>query len=131
MMLTRRLVRPLAAGSKPVVAAAEGHAFGAGLSLAAPCDSCVAGRAARFGAVFGRVGLMADLGLLWSVPQRIGAARARRPMLEAGTMDAAEAQRLGLADALAEAGGTLEAALVVAHGFEGRAPLPVAATRSA
>ncbi|MGB3556311.1 MAG: enoyl-CoA hydratase/isomerase family protein, partial [Jannaschia sp.] len=98
MMVTHRLVRLLAAGPKPVVAAVEGHAFGAGLSLAALADICVVGRDASFGAVFGRVGLMADLGLLWSLPQRIGAARARRLMLTAGVMKAAEAAELGLAD---------------------------------
>ena len=131
MMVSHRLVRLLAAGPKPVVAAVEGFAFGAGLSLAALADTCVASREASFGAVFGRVGLMADLGLLWSLPQRIGAARARRLMLEAGTLDAAEAGRLGLADVLVEPGGALEAALDVAHAFEDRAPLPIAATRSA
>ena len=131
MMMSHRLVRLLAAGPKPVIAAVEGFAFGAGLSLAALADTCVVSREAKFGAVFGKVGLMADLGLLWSLPQRIGAARARRLMLEAGTLDAAEAERLGLADVLVEAGGALEAALEVAQGFADRAPLPIAATRSA
>ena len=131
MMATHRLVRLLAAGPKPVVAAVEGHAFGAGLSLAALADVCVASRAATFGAVFGKVGLMADLGLLWSLPQRIGAARAKRLMLTAGVLGADEAAELGLVDMLCEPGGALGAALEVAAGFADRAPLPVAATRSA
>ena len=131
MMVSHRLVRLLAAGPKPVVAAVEGFAFGAGLSLAALSDICVVSRAAKFGAVFGKVGLMADLGLLWSLPQRIGAARAKRLMLEAGVMEADEAARLGLADTLCDEGEALERAVEAAETFADMAPLPLAATRSA
>lgn len=131
MMVSHRLVRLLAAGPKPVVAAVEGYAFGAGLSLAALTDICVVSRKASFGAIFGKVGLMGDLGLLWSLPQRIGAARTKRLLLGAGTMDATEAQQSGLADRLCDAGDTLEVAVQEAIGFAQMAPLPLAATRSA
>ena len=131
MMVTHRLVRLLAAGPKPVVAAVEGHAFGAGLSLAALADVCIASREASFGAVFGKVGLMADLGLLWSLPQRIGAARAKRLMLNAAVVRAEEAAEMGLVDTLCAPGAALDMALDMAMNFADRAPLPIAATRSA
>ena len=131
MMSSHRLVRLLAEGPKPVVSAVEGFAFGAGLSLAALSDICVTAPDAKFGAVFGKVGLMADLGLLWSLPQRIGAARAKRFLLRNEIATGTEALALGLADAKAEAGATLAEAVARAQAFAGAAPLALAATRSA
>src|SRR3546814_5292830 len=55
-----RLVRLLAAGPKPVVAAVEGYAYGAGMSLALLCDQVVAAQDANFCCSFGKVGLMPD-----------------------------------------------------------------------
>lgn len=129
MMTGHRLVRLLAEGPKPVIAAVEGAAFGAGLSLAAAADSCVAARDARFGAVFGKVGLMPDLGMLWSVPARIGLARTKRMAMLTEELGGAEAHALGLADVLAEPGQALERALEEARRFAAAAPLSVAATK--
>jgi len=131
MMAGHRLVRLLAEGPKPVVAAVEGAAFGGGLALAALADCCVAGRDARFGAAFGKVGLMPDLGFLWSVPARIGFARARRLAMLSEVLEAEEAHALGLCDALALPGGALEAALAEAERYAAQAPVALAATRLA
>ncbi len=131
LMAGHRLVRLLAEGPKPVIAAVEGAAFGGGLSLAALADWCVAARDARFGAVFGKVGLMPDYGMLWSVPARVGYARAKRLAMLAEVLSGEEAVAIGLADALAEPGEALAAALAEAERYADAAPLAVAATKAA
>ena len=127
--VTHRLVRLLIKGSKPVLAAVEGWCVGAGLSLAMCCDTVVAATDARFNAGFGRVGLVADLGLLHTLPLRIGQGRARQVFLYGEPMDAAEAERIGLVDRLAQPGDALPAALARARLFADAAPLPIALTR--
>ncbi|MFX9314218.1 enoyl-CoA hydratase/isomerase family protein, partial [Acinetobacter baumannii] len=72
-----RLIRLLIAGEKPVLAAVEGYAYGAGLSLAAACDIVVASREARFGCSFNKIGLVPDLGAGWTLPLRMGLGRAK------------------------------------------------------
>ena len=127
--LTHELVRLLVKGSKPVVAAVEGWCVGAGLSLAMCCDTVVAAQDARFAAGFGKIGLIADLGLLHTLPARIGQGRARQVLLYGDTMDAARAESIGLADDVVPSGTALEAALARARRFADAAPLPVALTR--
>lgn len=127
--LTHRLVRLLIKSSKPVLAAVEGFCVGAGLSLALCCDTVVAAADARFAAGFGRVGLVADLGLLHTLPARIGQGRARQVLLYGEQMPAAEAERIGMIDQVVASGAALPAALARARLFHGAAPLPVALTK--
>ncbi|SMF30070.1 short chain enoyl-CoA hydratase /Enoyl-CoA hydratase [Tistlia consotensis] len=131
LMEGHRLVRLLAEGPKPVIAAVEGAAFGGGLSLAAIADCCVAARDARFGAAFGKVGLMPDLGMLWAVPARIGLGRAKRLAMLSEVLSGEEAVAIGLADVAAEPGQALGTALEQAAAFAAAAPLAVAATKAA
>jgi enoyl-CoA hydratase/carnithine racemase len=126
---THRMVRLLVKASKPVVAAVEGYAVGAGLSLALCCDTVVASAAAQFAAGFGRVGLVADLGLPHTLPLRVGHGRARQILLYGERMGAEEAHRIGLVDHVVPAGTALEAALARARLFHEMAPLPVALTK--
>ncbi len=128
---SHRLVRLLAAGPKPVVAAVNGYAFGAGLSLAAACDLVLAGAGASFGAVFGKVGLMADMGLLWSLPRRIGLAETKRLLFASAVVPAEEAVSLGLADRLLDDGELEAGALALAASFAEGPPLALAATKAA
>lgn len=123
------VVRELHLGPKPTVAAVEGVSFGAGLSLAAACDFLVASENARFSASFGRVGLMPDGGLAWTLPHRVGHAVARDMMLTAREVRAAEAMLIGLADQLVGVGQALECALGAARRYLRQAPLSLAATK--
>ena len=125
------VVRQILAGPKPVIAAIEGIAFGAGLSLAAACDHVVAAEGSRFSAAFGRLGLVADCGLFWTLPQRIGLGTTRDLLMTGRPFDAAEARQLGLADALVPAGAALDRAIAKAQEYEAIAPLAIAATKSA
>lgn len=131
MQAAQRLITLIASAPKPVIAAVEGDAFGGGLSIAAACDVIVAAEGARFGAAFVRIGLIPDLGLLHTLPRRIGEARARRLLLTGRPVLCAEAVEVGLADEPAPRGGGLARALEIAAEFDGSAPLSVAAIKTA
>jgi enoyl-CoA hydratase/carnithine racemase len=118
--------RYIALGNKPVVAAVEGFAFGAGLSLACASDYCVASEAAKFSCAFVKMGLVPDTGLFWSLPLRVGMAKAWEMISLGGVVEAAEAARLGLVNATVAPGGAFEAGLEVANRY---AALPAVTLR--
>ena len=124
--VTHRMVRLLIRSSKPIIAAVEGFAVGAGLSVALCCDTVVAGASAKFAAGFGRMGLIADLGLPHTLPLRVGQGRARQILLYGERMEAGEALRIGLVDHVVADGTALAAALERARLFEQQAPLATA-----
>jgi 2-(1,2-epoxy-1,2-dihydrophenyl)acetyl-CoA isomerase len=126
-----RLTELIVGGPKPVIAAVEGAAFGAGLSIASACDWLVAGEGARFGAAFGKIGLTADCGLTWTLPQKIGRSAARDLLFTGRPVLIEEAVTLGLVDRAVEAGDALEAAIAHAVGYRGVAPLSIAAMKAA
>jgi enoyl-CoA hydratase len=80
-----------------VIAAVNGAAFGGGLALAAACDLRVASSSATFCSAFIRTGLTGtDVGISYFLPRLIGAAHAFDMILSGRTIDAAEAERIGL-----------------------------------
>ncbi len=89
-------VRDLISLDRPVVAAVDGMATGAGLSLALTADFVLATPRARFSASFLRVGLVPDCGCLYTLPRVVGVQRAKELMLSAREFCADEAQRLGI-----------------------------------
>lgn len=124
------LVRLMAFGSKPIIAAVEGWAAGAGLSLALLCDTVIAAETARFKAGFGEVGLIADTGLLHTLPTRVGPGPAKQILFYGEALSCAEAKVLGLVDLVVPGGTALEAARRRAALLATRAPLPIALTKS-
>ncbi len=82
--------------NKPVVALVNGHAVGAGLSLALSCDIRIAGEKARFGTAFRNVGLSGDYGSTYFLPRLVGASKARELYFTAEVLDAQAALALGL-----------------------------------
>lgn len=125
-----RIVRSIITGRLPVVAAVEGAAFGAGLALAAACDYVVADSNAKFGAVWGKVGIMPDWGALQTLPMRMGVPRARRLMLLSEVLDAPTAVADGLADELAVQGSALDIALARAAVLAEAAPGALSAIKT-
>jgi enoyl-CoA hydratase/carnithine racemase len=109
--LAQRVIRAIWGTDKPVIAAVEGSAFGAGTALAAACDRVVAARDARFATTFTSVGLAGDMGIYASLPTRVGVARARQMLMLPTPIGADEALTIGLVDELAEPGAVLEAAM--------------------
>ncbi len=103
-----RLVRLLAEAEKPVVAGVEGFAVGAGAGIALLADTIVLAEGGTIGFPFFRVGLTPDYGILYTLPRRVGSARARQILLYARMYRGNEAYEAGLADEIA-ADGTAEA----------------------
>ena len=108
--LAQRVIRAIWNTPKPVLAAVEGSAYGAGTALAAACDRVVAARDATFATTFTNVGLAGDMGASVSLPARVGVARARQMLMLPTPINAQEALDMGLIDAVVEPGRALESA---------------------
>jgi 2-(1,2-epoxy-1,2-dihydrophenyl)acetyl-CoA isomerase len=90
------LILTLRALPKPVVAAVNGVAAGAGMSLALACDFRIAVESARFVASFVNIGLVPDSGMTYLLPRLVGYARAVELCMLGGTIDATTAHSYGL-----------------------------------
>ncbi|HYU86406.1 MAG TPA: enoyl-CoA hydratase-related protein [Kribbellaceae bacterium] len=91
------IARGLAEMPKPVVAAVNGIAAGAGASIAFACDFRVLADTAGFNLAFTGVALSCDTGISWTLPRLIGSAKATELLYFPRTVGAAEAFELGLA----------------------------------
>jgi 2-(1,2-epoxy-1,2-dihydrophenyl)acetyl-CoA isomerase len=125
MHATHALLRELITLDKPVIAAVDGPAFGAGFSLALAADFVLVGPRARFCMVFMRMGLVPDCGASYSLPRVVGAQRAHELFLSAREVDAAEALSLGIAMEQHASDALLPRALALAESFAGASPLAV------
>ena len=95
-----RIILALRDCPKPVVAAVNGAAAGAGMNLALACDMRIASSAAKFSQAFVKRGLTPDWGGSWFLPRIVGSAKACELILTGETIDAAEALRLGIVNAV-------------------------------
>ena len=109
------IVRTLATMPKPVVAAINGTAVGAGLGFALACDLRVAADTATFATAFAAIGLTADSGLSATLVHSLGHARATELMLLGDPFDAAQAQASGLVTRVVPAEEVLGTALDLAR----------------
>ena len=108
---------------KPIVAAVNGVAAGAGFSLALACDLRVMAETATFISAFGRIGLVPDSGLTWFLPRLVGPARAAEIVFAGDPVDAATAERIGLVNRVVPADACLPEAQVMAARLASGAPL--------
>jgi 2-(1,2-epoxy-1,2-dihydrophenyl)acetyl-CoA isomerase len=90
------MVETIRAMPKPVIAAINGVAAGAGAALALACDFRLAARRASLLMAFARIGLGADSGASWTLQRLVGPARATELLMLAEPVTADEALRLGL-----------------------------------
>jgi 2-(1,2-epoxy-1,2-dihydrophenyl)acetyl-CoA isomerase len=109
---------------KPVIAAINGPAAGAGLSLACACDIRIAADAASFVPAFINIGLVPDSGSTYFVPRLIGPARAFEWLCSGRRLSAAEAHAWGLVCEVVDAEALMPRACEVAKEL---AELPTAA----
>jgi 2-(1,2-epoxy-1,2-dihydrophenyl)acetyl-CoA isomerase len=91
------IVLTVAAMPKPVVAAVNGPAAGAGASLAFACDFRVMADSATYTLAFAGIGLTADTGASWTLPRLVGRAKAAELLMLPGGIGAGEALELALA----------------------------------
>jgi enoyl-CoA hydratase/carnithine racemase len=82
--------------TKPTIAQVDGHAVGAGLSLALGCDLIVCSDRAQLSMIFARRGLSLDNGASWLLPRLVGMAKAKEMALFGGMWSGEEALALGL-----------------------------------
>ena len=86
----------------PVVTAVQGNAAGAGMSLSLLGDVCVASRSARFRMAYTAIGFTPDGGGSWMLPRLVGPRVAADLVLTNRTLDAEEAQQLGIVSRIVE-----------------------------
>jgi 2-(1,2-epoxy-1,2-dihydrophenyl)acetyl-CoA isomerase len=96
------LVLAIRSMPKPVVAAVNGVAAGAGAGLAFACDLRIAAQGASFLMAFARVGLAADTGVSWTLPRLAGAGRAAELLMLAEPIRAPRAFEFGLVNQVVE-----------------------------
>lgn len=116
---------------KPILAAVNGIAYGGGFELALACDLVIASETARFALPEPRVGIAALTGGLHRLPRQIGLKPAMGLLLTGRSIDAREAERLGLVNEVVAPGDLMPAARRWADQILGCAPLSVRATKQA
>ncbi len=115
---TGRLIEAIRACRRPVIAAVNGVAVGAGAVIACASDLRIAAASARFGFVFPKVGLCgADMGITYLLPRIIGLGHASELLFFGDLIDAATALRLGLVNRVED---TPEAAVATAQAWARR-----------
>jgi enoyl-CoA hydratase/carnithine racemase len=115
---------------KPVIAAINGAAVGIGATMTLAMDTRLVSTKARFGLVFGRLGITPEAASTWFLPRLVGLPAALDLMYSAEILDAERTRDVGLAAAVHEPEELLAAARVVADRWtRGRSPVGVAMTR--
>jgi 2-(1,2-epoxy-1,2-dihydrophenyl)acetyl-CoA isomerase len=122
-------MQPLLATDKPIVAAVNGLAVGAGLSLTLAGDFVIAAESAKFLAGFAALGAAPDLGLCHTLPRIVGLSLAREMLILNRALDAGEAVDAGLVLRVRPADALVADAMAVADGLT-RAPYSVRLTKA-
>jgi enoyl-CoA hydratase/carnithine racemase len=107
---------------KPVIAAVEGAAAGAGFSLALACDLIVAADDAFFVMAYSSVGLSPDGGATWHLVQALPRQLATELLMAGERISAPRLHELGVVNRIASRGGALDSALALAEQLNARAP---------
>ena len=114
---------------KPVIAAVEGAAAGAGFSLALACDFCVAAENAIFVMSYSTVGLSPDGGGSWALANALPRALASELLMTGNRMAAQRLHQFGLINSVVNSGEALQGALTLAETLGSRAPNALASIK--
>ena len=118
----RELALALQGLDKPLIAAVDGVAFGAGLSMALYADLVLVSTRIRMAMVFHRIGLVPDVGAWYTLPRAVGLQRAKELIYSAREFGAEEAVRMGLALEAVEPDQLMPRALGLAESLAGASP---------
>lgn len=97
----RDIILQIATMPKPVIAAINGVAAGAGCNLALACDYRIAAESAKLSESFVKIGLHPDWGGTWLLPRLVGRSRALEILMTGRMVDAREALAIGMVDRIA------------------------------
>jgi 2-(1,2-epoxy-1,2-dihydrophenyl)acetyl-CoA isomerase len=115
MLATQELIHAIMNLEKPVIAAVNGPAAGAGFSLALACDLVLAARSAVFIQSFVHIGLVPDLGSVYFLTHLLGHHRAKELMLTGERISAEKGYQLGFVNQVVEDGQLVEQAQATAE----------------
>ncbi len=115
---------------KPIIAAVNGIAFGAGCEIAMTCDFIIAGENAQFGQPEVKIGGMAGDGGTQRLPRKIGPQMASYMLLSGEPIDVDTAHRLGLVVEVCPVEKTIQRAIEIAGVIAERAPVAVRNTKA-
>ena len=99
-MIRDRIILAMRDCPRPIIAAVNGAAAGAGMNLALACDMRIASSAAKFSQIFVKRGIHPDWGGTYFLPRIVGTAKACELLFTGDTIDAAEALKLGIVNAV-------------------------------
>lgn len=125
------IVLQIATMPKPVIAAINGVAAGAGCNLALACDYRLAAEDARLGETFVRIGLHPDWGGTWLLPRLVGRSRALELLMSGRMVDAAEALAIGMVDRVVPSGDLAVEGAKLASTFAAAPPIAIAGIKRA
>ena len=120
-----RLATAIYEMGKPTIAAMNGVAAGAGMSLSLACDMRVGHAGSRFKTVFAERGLSPDTGMSYFLPRIVGYSRAADLFFTSRDVGGEEAYRMGLLDRLVDADEVMPTALEIAEQIAGLAPMAI------
>ncbi len=124
----QEVFRKFETSPKPTVAAVNGFALGGGCELAMSCHVRVASEAAKFGQPEVKLGLIPGYGGTQRLPRLVGKGRALQLLLTGEMVDAQEAYRIGLANAVVPAAELIERTRAMVTAMIANAPLALALT---
>lgn len=125
-----RVALAITACKKPVIAAVNGPAVGIGATMTLAMDARIASTSARFGFVFGRIGIVPEACSSWYLPRIVGLAQALEWVYSADIFDAQEALRGRLVRSVESPENLLDQAYALANRFvRAKSPVSIALTR--
>jgi 2-(1,2-epoxy-1,2-dihydrophenyl)acetyl-CoA isomerase len=122
----RDVILQIASMAKPVIAAVNGVAAGAGCNLALACDYRIASDQAKLSESFVRIGLHPDWGGTWLLPRLVGRSRAMELLMTGRMVDAAEALAIGMVDRVVPAADLTNETEKLARAIADGSPIAIA-----